>query len=1412
MTTMKTRLYGALFAGIAVFAAIILSACTFALDPVNAITDAFRFADTNVGTLKVANGAQNGAVLYGVQVIMPDKSLSEYHFETGLLPGSSREYRLPAQINYSVKFGNGKGWSKNPQSVYFAKDETFTVTFTGTEEISIDLSGVKGKLTVYNQIPADKGEYVIENIRVSSTEGENSNDREDIVFYFYTAGGIHPGEKPDFDVLPGNYWVRAQIRNPDGKLSKWSIPAHVGSYSTEKASDEPGVSVAPGKVTVNANAGGIAIFNEKVLEGGAAGGKVVIETPEHPSIPDNSVLDDNGNEIPNVEGKVDPDSDPVKSIKVEKLGFPTADKNGITGSPTYTYTQKNEAVQEGKTVKTTIYDQAVAAGREWHLALTEEGWYLLSFSTDGKTFSKAFPIRVSKGSNGNLVVEPEDIPPFNDDDSTWTEKNGVIVSNDTPAGGGEITYPDGSKGALSVADAKKPITDIKVYNPDGSLYGHYRNLYGLPVYNGKEWIISPALPAGDYLVSLSDDNGSTWTYPPYPFQVDGNGDAEINYDKTHPFWNGKTTGKPGPELTSPADPKWDDPNDPSDSNWKPGTEIDPKTPVYVVVPAEPPLDEVPPGANTVKELADVDTPPEDTQSAPYSQLDIVHLTSSDLNKINYIRLNSFSTPGRVYRIIDLTRITYTGGTGGIPKGKRLSLAGFDFTPGLYYVYLSQNGKIWSKYKASVNIPVPWTIQDGKPVQAGEVEKVIYKDSNDNWVLNTDSDGDGFLDDWEEQYGYDPNDPSDPVPGGDDDEDGLTNQEEYNKGTDPTNPDTDGDGYNDKEDPDPLDKTVPGDRGSPDPTPPVIILPDRGFLAVQNLTASTAITSLTIKNSRGALVYDGKTYNNLSVNIAPDPVNYSFDLYYIPVTSVSPSTANPYTVILRGGSYTRTYSVTIWHNRQTYVKFRDTSPSGDESTPNPGNSKQKDTDSGTPPPDSDGDDLTVIDGGSGTWGPMQPGEDPVGTWNTSENSGNLFDRNYSTMGSRLYWSGQVQPYFPNPSVSVQYPSGGDGTKQNIGRGYFNFRFFWTADTNWGIGYLAIRKLQRSGTSSTRTPVGDTIVLLDAKASNEADRKSGAGQSALGQIAGDVKGESKSFNQWRANWLGLRDSDTGWQMNVSGSALDPRQPVYRSGKGYYPTDPDTAWNNKSNKNDAVHREYGAHRALNNPGRLYTTGVKSSGGLYADLGAGFEAGEYRVYLYKGYDSLYKTYTDSTYNDAARQKKMYRYYEDSFDIVIYPGVVTTAIYRATVETGDIKGAFAYTPIPQAAFGKLVVLNNPPTKDYTITAILLDKPGYYNTVNTSAVGEVHRYIAALSTGSSMTGGTPNLHNGNSWGRMNPLLTTRTHTFILPPGGYRIAVQSTKDRDQVRNWYGEGLNTWLPVVVTEGETVYVTYTGSEVSR
>jgi hypothetical protein len=1970
MRTIKSRFYSVFFAGAAVFTALILAACTFALDPVNALTDAFRFADTNVGTLRVVNEAKNGAVLYAIQVINPDNSLREYWFESGLLSGVAKEYTLPAGINYRVKFNNGQGWTKTAQSAFFIKDDKATLIFSGTEEISIDLAGVKGKLTVYNLIPGDTGEYVIQNLRVSSTEGTGTDERDSVIFYFYT-DGIRNGKdaKRDFDILPGDYWVRAQIRHPNGKLSKWSIPAHVGTYSSSTQTD-PTVSDTPSKVTVSADKIGIAIFNAGVLKGGAAGADVDIGEgrTDFPSIPDNSLLDEDGNEIPNVTGTISPDSSPVQAIKVEKLGFPTANKDGVTNDPKYTYAQKNEVLdalsnadapdvtedKKARIVRTTIYDQDVSPGGTWQLGLSEPGWYLLSFSVDGKNFSKGYPIRL-EDKNGNGKIDPDevepkpgDIPPFDNDSSTWIEKQGVIVTNETPEDGGTIIGKDGSTiGTLSPEDAKKPITDIKIYNSDGTLYAHYKDRRGLPIYNGVEWIVNPTLDPGDYLVTFSDDYGKTWTYPPIPLHVDGNGNGSISYDKTHPQWDGTTAGKPGPETTSPD--LWGDDTDEKN-------EVNSKTPIYVVVPSDPPLDTVPPagtppGSEGPKELVNAtgDANNDTTPSAYGSQLDIVNRSTRTPSPfvIKYIKLNASSTPRVAYRIIDLTKITYSGGGGGIPVGKRLSLVGFDLKPDTYWVYLSEDGKDWKRYTKTVSIPAPWMEKDGGIVFTGtvgstaKVPKVIYKDADDqtewdnnpppptgillvhnssgNPITNLSikkADGsfltlDGvtyndqqpfslangasklielpvtaadeayiigvkgtgqfvyyrvtiekggitylfFKGGLEDGKGTDTDPiPLDPgtEPGGNGTEpggsetsgptgilavrnfsanpitgltikttdgsfltqDGVTYNDQYTvnipnggneyftipvtnsdtpyivgiKGT-LTGPTQTGQRYvyynvtikqgkitflsfygneledssgkgNDETDPIVLDPDsspgngdVPSDPGTSDPgtsnpgtsdpatptgilvvrnsstdqaitkltiktgtsflahggvtyngdqainipiggnetfmipvttagqpyivtiddtagtargpvyyqvtilqnkatyltfygnelenangkgkteTDPVVLDPDSspgngvepgapsvdtGILVVRNYSSNQAVTKLTIKKADGSfLVHNGVTYNGQQVvNILkganqpfilpvtldeqayivgiedtakdtassetgfvyyrvtilknkltyltfygtevdegkgktegdpidldpdsypgdgsdpaeppdppttdptdppttdpPDPpttdppvktsilqvqnttdfslksitikhpysngsvleyagVRYEdytlnvpgksegikYEAFVLPVTTedvdlsayVDHQTANEassykvtvvgYTDNTNTSTTERNYQVAIALGKTTYIAFTEMAE-GSKLNPfeAPGNAPYVEPGDPTPPPPPDGtkppdsdNDVTVIKG-SNDGGPMQPNDTTPAFDATNPNG--IFDRSYISTGDRKYPSGMVQPYLPNAPVSVLpgpdqglFPAGGDGTKQNMGgRGYFNFRFHWPADTNWGIGYLAIQKLQRTGTSSTKTPTGPVIVLLDAKADTEAERISGIGQRRLGNIysdrlptdkfidsQGSVKGENRSFDDWQRNWLGLRDLTTGWQLNVrADGTLDPWQPVYRSGKGYYPTaGRDVAWDTDK-KDDAAHREYSAHRAVNNPGRLYTTGVKtgSETGLYAALGTGFEAGEYRVYLYKGYDSLYDNDKASGHNDSVRQKKMYRYYEDKFDITIYPGVVTTAVYRAGLETSAIDGAFSYTPIPQAAFGKLVVLNNPTSTNYTVDAILLDKPGYHSIVNTSSVHEVHRYLAALSTSaSSMTGGIPNLLNGNTWGTMNPLTKGQMHTFILPPGGYRIAVG--RAGPSLNTWYGKSSGYWLPVVVGEGETVYLTFTGDKLSR
>jgi hypothetical protein len=92
--------------------------------------------------------------------------------------------------------------------------------------------------------------------------------------------------------------------------------------------------------------------------------------------------------------------------------------------------------------------------------------------------------------------------------------------------------------------------------------------------------------------------------------------------------------------------------------------------------------------------------------------------------------------------------------------------------------------------------------------------------------------------------------------------------------------------------------------------------------------------------------------------------------------------------------------------------------------------------------------------------------------------------------------------------------------------------------------------------------------------------------------------------------------------------------------------------------------------------------------------------------------------------------------------------------------GTFVYIPMPWAAFGNLVVLNNPPNNNYTVHAILPDKPGYKTKVNSSWLLEIHRRIAAMtSTPSSMPDGIRNIRNGNVWGNMKPLEKSRMYTL-----------------------------------------------------
>jgi hypothetical protein len=80
-------------------------------------------------------------------------------------------------------------------------------------------------------------------------------------------------------------------------------------------------------------------------------------------------------------------------------------------------------------------------------------------------------------------------------------------------------------------------------------------------------------------------------------------------------------------------------------------------------------------------------------------------------------------------------------------------------------------------------PAAWrdTDGDGMPDELGQREP-----NPTNLREDTDDDNDGMADWWEEQYGFDPKDPSDADL--DDDGDDYSNLEEYQEGTDPTNKD------------------------------------------------------------------------------------------------------------------------------------------------------------------------------------------------------------------------------------------------------------------------------------------------------------------------------------------------------------------------------------------------------------------------------------------------------------------------------------------------------------------------------------------------------------------------------------------------------------------------------------------------
>ncbi|MCF7668938.1 MAG: lamin tail domain-containing protein, partial [Verrucomicrobia bacterium] len=88
---------------------------------------------------------------------------------------------------------------------------------------------------------------------------------------------------------------------------------------------------------------------------------------------------------------------------------------------------------------------------------------------------------------------------------------------------------------------------------------------------------------------------------------------------------------------------------------------------------------------------------------------------------------------------------------------------------------------------------PWPIEaDGLGPSLKRIDPTLYGNDPSNWSTEwieamRDEDGDGMDDDWELQFGLNPDNPGDAV--GDEDGDGQTNLSEFIAGTDPTNPDS-----------------------------------------------------------------------------------------------------------------------------------------------------------------------------------------------------------------------------------------------------------------------------------------------------------------------------------------------------------------------------------------------------------------------------------------------------------------------------------------------------------------------------------------------------------------------------------------------------------------------------------------------